>query len=65
LASSREEANRAAADLWALRELLDRDPRLTFDDASAAELFEQLGAAIGEVYDRESEAIRLLASIPL
>jgi hypothetical protein len=64
--TSAAEADEAGRDLWALREMLDRDPRqLGLDDASTLELFGRLGAALGEMYERESEAVRALAAIRL
>ena len=56
----REEADAAAAELWALRERLDREPPL--DEAAAAGLFEALGAAVGDVYAREVEAVARLGA---
>jgi hypothetical protein len=60
--AAREEADQAAADLWALRERLDRDPRLLLDDDDATELFGQLGAALADVYARETAAVGRLAA---
>jgi hypothetical protein len=59
-AASKEEADQAAADLWAIREMLDRKPPL--EGADTAELFAQLGSAMGEVYAREREAVDALAA---
>lgn len=62
-AAEQPRTDAAAADLWALRERLDRDARLIpLDQAAAAELFAQLSAALGEVYDREREALAALAA---
>jgi hypothetical protein len=60
------EADEAGRELWALREKLDREPRqLGLDDASTLELFGRLGDGLAEVYNRESDAVRALATIPL
>jgi hypothetical protein len=59
------EVDQAAADLWKLREFLDRELDKTLDEAEAAGLFQQLGAAVGDVYARESEAVAALSAIPL
>jgi hypothetical protein len=58
----REEADEAAADLRALRERLDRDPRRLLDDDDAAERLGQLGAALADVYARETAAVERLAA---
>lgn len=58
---SKAEADQAAAELWALRRELDA--QTPFDDAAKARLFAALGEAIGEVYARESEAVRAGAAM--
>ena len=54
-----EEAERSAADLWALRAELDRD--FPLDDAQVKDLFAALSAAVEDVYARETAAVAQLA----
>jgi hypothetical protein len=58
--ASKDEADQAAAEVWTLLGQLDAET--PFDEAAKARLFEALGAAVGEVYTREKEAVRQLAA---
>jgi hypothetical protein len=55
---SSAEIDTVTAQLWELREALDRD--FPLDDTAVSELFAAMGETLTEVHERESAAIKLL-----
>jgi hypothetical protein len=55
------EGDRAAAELWETRRRLDTD--FPLDESGVQRVFEQLGAAVADVYARETAAVEHLARV--